>query len=445
MSTHTVRQEVLWTVLAMEAAVALPIMSVIAPGEGNARFLATFLLVLLLPLGFAAVRMFPPLRDPAWRVLAGFALVVALRSQAPLAPGEGAAAAMARFLQAVVPASLAFAMWWRGSSFADAELVAADVHLEFMFGGCALLLMQLVFHGLVAVDPQVLVWSAGLFVASSMVALALARQDAADAAALGGGRVLGATVGLLPVGVTIVLLMILRPDVMSTLWLGLARLIELALMPLLLLLSWLASLVPAAGPAFDARPPPRPIPRGPSIEDLARQQQPPDWIPYIALTLVLVLVLFMAAGILRLLLESEIVIRPPRQRGRADSSSVVEHTGGAGQDARQLLGWLAAWLRRRLLRSTRPTAPAGAAHVAADAWTAYRALLQWAAEHGSARKPTETTQQLRERLAEREPAVAEAVGLVTSTFEEERYGERPQPADRLGRVQAAVRELFGSM
>ena len=77
--------------------------------------------------------------------------------------------------------------------------------------------------------------------------------------------------------------------------------------------------------------------------------------------------------------------------------------------------------------------------------TAYRALLQWAAEHGSARKPTETTQQLRERLVEREPGVAEAVGLVTSTFEEERYGERPQPADRLGRVQAAVRELFGSM
>jgi Domain of unknown function (DUF4129) len=444
MTTQTVRHEVLWAVVAMEAAIALPIMTVIAPGEGNERVLATFLLLLLLPGGFAAMRWVRVLREPAWRVLAGFALVVALRLPASLVPGEGAAAAMARFLQAVVPASLAFALWWRGGTFADMEMVAADVHLEFLLGGCALLLLQLVFHGLVAVDPQVLVWSAGLFVASSTVALALARQDAADAASLGGGRMLGATMGLLPIGITVVLLMILRPDVMSMLWQGLARLLELALMPLLLLLSWLASLLPAGAPVMDARPPPRPFTQGPSVDELARQQQPPEWIPYLALALVLLVVLLMAAGILRLLLESQIVIRPQRQHRRADSSAVVEGSGGAGQDARQLLGWLAGWLRRRLLR-TAPASSNNAAVAAADAWSAYRTLLEWAAQHGIQRRAPETTQQLQARILAREPRAAEVVDVVTETFESERYGAQHPPADRLRRVQAAVRELFGSM
>ncbi len=444
MTTHAVRDEVLWAVLGMEAALALPIMWIIAPGEGNARLLATCLLLLLLPLGFAAVRHIKVLRDPAWRILVGFAAVVVLRWQAPLSPGEGAAAAMARFLQAIVPASLAFALWWRGGSFADAELVAADIHLEFILGGCALLLLQLVFHGLVAVDPQLLLWSAGLFVASGMVALALARQDAADAASLGGGRVLGATIAVLPIGATVALLMIFRPDVMTTLWTGLASLLGLLLMPLLFLLSWLASLLPATGPVFDARPPPRPIPNGPSIEELARQQQPPDWIPYLALTLVLCLVLFMAAGILRLLLESEIVIRPEQQRRLDEEGVSVERSGNVGQDARQLLGWLAAWLRGRLRRPA-PVAASRDAIVTADAWSAYRTLLQWAAQHGVQRRAAETTHQLQARIVQREPRAADVVEAVTATFEDERYGARQAPTDRLQRVQAALRELFGSM
>ncbi|HET6317701.1 MAG TPA: DUF4129 domain-containing protein, partial [Chloroflexota bacterium] len=327
---------------------------------------------------------------------------------------------------------------------ADAELVAADIHLEFILGGCALLLLQFVFHGLVAVDPQLMVWSAGLFVASGLVALALARQDAADAASLGGGRVLGATVALLPIGATVVLLMIFRPDVMTTLWMGLASLLGLMLMPLLFLLSWLASLLPATGPVFDARPPPRPIPNGPSIEELARQQQPPDWIPYVALTLVLCLVLFMAAGILRLLLESEIVVRPEQQRRLDEEGVSVERSGNVGQDARQLLRWLAAWLRGRVRRPA-PAARTGDAIATADAWSAYRMLLQWAARHGVQRRSAETTHQLQARIVQREPRAADVVEAVTTTFEDERYGARQVPTDRLQRVQAALRELFGSM
>lgn len=442
MTTHTVRLDVLWAVLAMEAAVALPIMAVTAPGEGNARIFNTFLLVLLLPAGFLCVRGIPTLRDPAWRILVGFALVIALRSQVQLSGGEGAAAAMARFLQAIVPASLAFALWWRGGSFADAELVAADIHLEFLFGSCALLLLLLVFHGLVAVDPQVLVWSAGLFIASSVVALALARQDAADAAAMHGGRILGSAIGLIPVGATVVLLMVFRPDVMAALWMGVARLIELVLMPLLLLLSWLASLLPPIGAPADFRPPPRTLGTRPDIDALARQQQPPDWIPAIALTLVLLVVLFMAAGILRLLLESEVMVRPRPPRPPRTPGMAVERSGDAGDDARELLGWLLAWLRNRFARPS--AAVVGAELPAADAWTAYRRLLDWADQHGVKRRPTETTQQLQSRLIDREPTAAEVVGLVTTTFESERYGQKPLRPELLQRVQQAVRELFAA-
>jgi hypothetical protein len=221
------------------------------------------------------------------------------------------------------------------------------------------------------------------------------------------------------------------------------RLIELVLMPLLLLLSWLASLLPPIGTPADFRPPPRALGNRPDIEALARQQQPPDWIPAIALTLVLLVVLFMAAGILRLLLESEVMVRPRPPRPPRTPGMAVERSGDAGDDARELLGWLLAWLRRRFSRPA--DASLAVAPPAADAWTAYRRLLEWSATHGVQRRPTETTQQLQARIVQREPAAADVVGLVTSTFESERYGQQPPRPELLQRIQQAVRELFSTM
>jgi hypothetical protein len=435
----------LWAVLGIEAAVAMPIMATTMPGTGNARLLGTFLVLLLLPVGYIAVRRVDALRDPAWRVLVGFLLVVLLRLQTPLAEGDGAAAAMARFVTAIVPAALAFALWWRGGSFIEAELTAADVQLEFLFGGVALLIMLVVFHGIVAIDPQILVWATGLFAVSGLIAVALARQDAADATSLGGGRVLASSVALLPIGVAIVLLQVLRPDVMGAMWVGLARLIELALTPLFLLLSWLASLLPARGAPTEARPVFRPSPRPPDLDALARQQAPPDWIPWLALTLVLLLVLFMAAGILRLLLESEVVVRTPGQRKTDMEGVTVESSGSAGHDVRQLATWLARWLRRRLARdgplhATSNSQPDGPA----DARTAYRSLLAWAEQRGIGRHASETTPQLQDRLVHAAPDSREAVDLVTRTYEWERYGDVHPPNDRLQRVLAALRGLLDS-
>jgi hypothetical protein len=105
-------------------------------------------------------------------------------------------------------------------------------------------------------------------------------------------------------------------------------------------LSWLASLLPAATMPGDVLPPARPPLRSPDLDALAQQQTPPDWFPWLAAALVLAVVLFVVAGILRWLLQSELVVRPPRDRAENSTDVSAERSGGAGQDVRQLMRWL---------------------------------------------------------------------------------------------------------
>ncbi|MDQ3809504.1 MAG: DUF4129 domain-containing protein, partial [Chloroflexota bacterium] len=420
----------------------MPVIATTVSGEGNTRLLWTLLSLLLLPLGYLALRRFPVLHDPAWRVLAGFALVVLLRAQAPLAPGESAGPPISRFVQALVPATLAFALWWRGGGFIQSELTAADVQLEFLIGGGLLLTEQIVFRGIVAVDAAILLWASGLFAVSGVLAVVLARQDAADAVALGGGRALAILATLVPIALTLGMLAVLRPSVLSMIWLGAARALELALLPLLLLLSWLASLLPAGGVPADLRnTPPLSVPR-PDMEALARQQMPPEWFASLAAMLVLLVVLAIAVAALKLLLDSELVVRPPARRPAPEPALSVERSGSAGEDARRLLGSLVRWLRRRLTRRRRERVEATpATQVLMDAWTAYRELLIWAEKRGVVRQPSETAQELQRRLADRAPESTDVVELVTSAFEWQRYGDRPVPGERWTRLRSALRDL----
>ena len=245
MNTRVVRQEVIWAVLLMEAGLALPIMSVTAQAEPDARLLPTLLVLLLLPAGYLALRFVEAMRDPAWRILAGFALVVAWRLQVTPPTGDGPAVALARFMQILVPAALAFALWWRGGSLADAELTSEEVRTEFLIAGTAMLVLLVVFHGMVPGDTLLLGTAVGLFTVSGLLAMVLARQDGADIAAPGSGRVLAVFAGLVPAAAAFVILGALRPHHLAAFWFGLGRLIELALTPLGLLLAWLASLLPA--------------------------------------------------------------------------------------------------------------------------------------------------------------------------------------------------------
>jgi hypothetical protein len=440
-NTRVVRPEVIWAVLFMEAGLALPIMSVTAQGEPNTRLVPTLLVLLLLPAGYLALRYVEVMRDPAWRVLVGFVLVAAWRLQVTPPTGEGPAVALARFLQIVVPAALAFALWWRGGALADAELTSEEVRTEFLIAGSVLLMVLVVFHGMVSGDSLLLGSSVGLFAVSGLLAIALARQDAADIATPGSGRILAVAAGLIPAGVALLLLGVLRPSVLVAFWFGLGRLIELALTPIGLLLAWLFSLLPQRSLGDQPLPPP-PLPPALSgdFRALIEQQRLPDWVAWASLTLVFLLVLFVVAGVLRILLDSAVLDRSKRNVDPRVSAVAVDRIGNAQDDMRELVGWMLRWLRSRLgLRSSGAVDPGGT--TAREAWLAYRALLEWADHQGLRRRPSETTGQLESRLIQHAPEASHIVSLVTDAFESERYGDVPLDERALRRIRSAVDTL----
>ena len=65
MNTRIVDQRTLWTVLAMETALALPIISLPTQGDRVPGLLGPLLIVLLLPLGYLAIYQVAELRDPS--------------------------------------------------------------------------------------------------------------------------------------------------------------------------------------------------------------------------------------------------------------------------------------------------------------------------------------------------------------------------------------------
>jgi len=126
---------------------------------------------------------------------------------------------------------------------------------------------------------------------------------------------------------------------------------------------------------------------------------------------------------------------------RRANELVVERSGTPREDAADVLGWLMRWLRNRLSARRSASARArasGADPTVADAWSAYQRLLRWAERQGLGRRPAETTGQLATRLAKQAPEAADAVDLVTTTYEWERYGAIHPPADRLRTVRRAL-------
>src|SRR5260370_17458059 len=96
------------------------------------------------------------------------------------------------------------------------------------------------------------------------------------------------------------------------------------------------------------------------------------------------------------------ISRPTRPTPGPRVDLTAERSGTPRGDARDLLGWLMRWLRGRL-RLGRPASTAAHARTAeasaADAWAAYRALLEWAASKGLPRRPAEPTGHLQTPLS----------------------------------------------
>ena len=439
MNTRTVDPRTTWAVLAMEGALVLPIISLPTQGDRATGPWGPVLLLALLPAGCAAVYLFPTLRDPSWRLLAGIGLALFTRAIVSEVPDAGLPGLMAWLARSFVPAAIGVGLWWRGGALAVAELTPADVRTEFsVLAVCLVVVLSLVRPFLLP-DQLLLGLSVGLFAVAGLIGMALSRQDAAEIAAPRLGRTLAVATAVTPPVVTIVLVGFLRPELLDAMWLLIARGIELLLTPIGWFLNWLGSLLPQGTPAPLPPPPPRPTPEPIPSEALAQAQQRLAWIgTVIVITLLTVggLATILAA---RLLLNN--FIRDPQTwvSEFQDEELIAESSGNPGEEAGDLLGWLRHWLlalhRRGNTRGRGSKRPDASVR---DMWTVYQRLLTWAEAQGLGRRPTETTGQLSVRLAREVPDAAATVDVVTRAFESERYGGVAAPADRLSRVNDAL-------
>jgi hypothetical protein len=351
-------------------------------------------------------------------------------------------------LTGVVPVGLGLVLWWRGGLVGRSELSAGDLRTEFVLVGGAALTLVVMTRGLPNPPAGLLEGASLVFVASGLLALGLARQDAAQAQPTGGARSLAAVAAAAPTGSGLLLAAVLTPAVVAAIWAAFGSLLQVLLAPLLALLQWLASLVPR--PTGPLPLPPalnRPLP--PDLTQIERQAGPPAWLVWLVLGLFVLVAVALVIVLVRLLLAwtAARAAKPPRPEAEVQSEGVGSPRG----DARALLDWLWAWLRRLLgAGSSQPAAGTRAANrlqADADARAAYRSLLAWARAQGVVRGAAETTQQFRHRLARHAPEAAPAVDLVTDVYEHARYGERPPTPERfalvtrqLDALRTAVRE-----
>jgi hypothetical protein len=428
----------------MEAGLALPIISLPGQGDRLPGVLGPVLLLILLPLGFLSVHQIRAMRDPSWRLLTAIGAALLTRLVVSNVPEPGLPGLAIWLGRSVVPSAIGVALWWRGGALCVAELTAGEVRTEFSaLAACMLVVLALV-RPFVLPDPILLGASVGLFAIGGLLATALSRQDAAEVVSARSGPALAATTALAPIALAVIMVSILRPALLGVMWTTMARIIELILTPLGWFFAWLASLFPRGGPPAPlppiVRPALEPLPNTAALDAL---QDRMEWIAWVVIGTLLLAAALAALVAARLLLANWIGSPTPRAT-EPQVELMVERSGTPGGDAHDLLGWLIRWVRARLGRPRSvPAARGGVGEAsAADAWTAYRRLLEWAEGRGLGRRPAETTGQLQSRLAADAPETSEAVDLVTSTYEWQRYGQIAPVADRLRRVRQALASLL---
>ncbi|MBV9577734.1 MAG: DUF4129 domain-containing protein, partial [Chloroflexi bacterium] len=337
--------------------------------------------------------------------------------------------------RAFVPTAIGVGLWWRGGALAVTELTPAEVRTEFSVLAICLMVVLSLIRPFLLPDQMLLGLAVGLFAVAGLIGMALSRQDAAEVAAPRMGRTLAVATAITPPMVTVILVGFLRPELLDTMWLLVARGIELLLTPIGVFLNWLGSLLPAGTPAPPLLPPPRPTAEPIPSQALAQAQDRMAWVgTVIVVTLLIVggLATLLAA---RLLLNNFIGAPQTWTSGHDDDVFIAESSGNPSEEAGDLLGWLKHWLIALRLRRG-----AGGKHAkrtdagVPDMWSVYQRMLAWAEAQGLGRAPAETTGQLSTRLARELPHAAVTVDVVTRAFESERYGGVSAPADRLSRV-----------
>src|SRR5919198_4080133 len=165
--------------------------------------------LVLLPLGY--VLSSRPLVQ-RWRLQAGLLISATIwAAAAPPPPDPSLGRVLVWLFSGLVPVLLGLTFWWRGGLLARSEVGAGDVRSEFVvLGGVSLVVLVLV-RGLAAPPAPLLEGAALAFVVSGLIALGLARQDAAETPARGGSRALAGMSALPRPGAGLALAAVLTP------------------------------------------------------------------------------------------------------------------------------------------------------------------------------------------------------------------------------------------
>lgn len=438
MTTASVRQASLWALMAAEAAFAVILLSGLLTRSAAPSFLGPAAALALLPAGYLAVRYVAALASMRLRLIVGVVASLLLRLLLTWSPAEGQTAVVPWIALAIVPGAIGLALWWRGGALAEADLSAAQIRDEvFLLGGALLVLLSLLRMVLSLSGPPLLV-ALVVFVGSGLLAVGMARQDAAGSLATGSARSLdvGAVAVLLVAG--IVLVGILQPGLVATLWQGVGLLLGLLGNLLLLLLQPLLNLFAGIRPTV----PPMPVaPLGPGPAGVPADrpgEAAPAWLAWLLVILAVAIALVLAVVLMWLILA---LLSPLWRRAlpAPGSEGQLDAEGGAGEDARALLTGLRRWLNR-LVSGTARSLGIGRERVN-DARAAYRVLLRWARQEGVERASAETTWQFRQRLDEHLPVGSGAYAALTESYDEERYGERAVPPTRLALLEEHLQQL----
>jgi hypothetical protein len=152
----------------------------------------------------------------------------------------------------------------------------------------------------------------------------------------------------------------------------------------------------------------------------------------------------LVAIVVRLLLAWTGARRQP-DRLAEEGDARTEAVGSPKKDARALVDWLWAWLRRHIFGGPVAAGPQGGAVLDvshSNAREAYRQLLAWARARGITRRESETTHQFLVRLDQHAPDAAPAFELITDVYEWDRYGHKPSPRERLTAVRRHLEQLL---
>jgi len=424
------RSSLPWAVMAMEGALAF---LVLAAWLGTASPAA----LALLPLGYLAADHSP------WRGLRlerlgyGAAASLALRLLVAPRPADSSAAAVLGWLSAaLLPAAAGTALWWRGTALAGAELTADGVRTEFVLAGGALLGLLALYPAIGASQPVVSAVAIVVFLCSGLVAVGMARQQAAGLPPSAGAGALVAGAALLLLVPSVALVSVLDAQaaaaILALVAAGLQAALGLLALLLAWLLGWLHPRLPAPGPL--EAPTPNGLPPG-----LLGPGALPDWLQQLLLGAGLVLA-GLAVGLLIVVVVW--LLLALAQRGGLGAGArapvAVEGDGDPRQDAAALLGAVRGWLAGRLggaLAARRPDSRVR------DARAAYRAFLRWASGRGLGRGPAETPRELERRLAADLPEGAPHYAALTDAYVRARYGGASAGEAELARLRASLAAL----